>query len=155
MTGRQGKTHFTFVPLTVQPSACSPHCPPICSAGPPSPISTVNGPITGPYVPFLPLTVTLTPFSRAVASMPFTRKMPSAEPAAQPGGSAVVGAAHQDRRKLATEPRFRPFYDETPFLPFTGRSAWQGVRELVPTAAGLGILLAAVVRYFHGSWFGG
>ncbi|TMB49863.1 MAG: DNA-3-methyladenine glycosylase, partial [Deltaproteobacteria bacterium] len=57
---------------------------------PPSPISTVNGPITGPYVPFLPLTVTLTPFSRAVASMPFTRKMPSAEPAAQPGGSAVV-----------------------------------------------------------------
>ena len=68
---------------------------------------------------------------------------------------AVVGAAHQDRRKLATDPRFRRFYDETPFLPFTGRSAWQGVRELVPTAAGLGILLAAIVRYFHGSWFGG
>ena len=68
---------------------------------------------------------------------------------------AVVGAAHQDRRKLATDPRFRRFYDETPFLPFTGRSAVQGVRELVPTAAGLGILLAAIVRYFHGSWFGG
>jgi len=68
---------------------------------------------------------------------------------------ALIGTAHQDRRKLATDPKFRQFYEATPFLPFTGWSALQGLRELVPTAAAVGILLAAIVRYFHASWFGG
>ena len=40
-------------------------------------------------------------------------------------------------------------------LLFVGLSVPGHIYELVPTAAGLGILLAAIVRYFHGSWFGG
>src|SRR5206468_4225825 len=37
---------------------------------------------------------------------------------------ALVGAWHQDRRKLALGvPGFRAFYQATPFLPFTGRDA--------------------------------
>jgi len=68
---------------------------------------------------------------------------------------ALIGAAHQDRRKLATDPRFRGFYEATPFVPFTGSAALQGIRELLPAAAGIGILVTVVVRYFHTSWFGG
>jgi len=67
---------------------------------------------------------------------------------------ALIGAVHQDRRKLVTEPAFRRFYDETHFFPFTGGAVLRGFRELLP-AAGVGIVLTAVVRYFHGSWFGG
>jgi uncharacterized membrane protein len=68
---------------------------------------------------------------------------------------SLVGAAHQDRRKLVTNPEYRTFVEATPFIPFTGRSALQGCRALLPTAALVGIALTAVVRYFHGSWFGG
>jgi len=69
---------------------------------------------------------------------------------------SLIGAAHQDRRKLATDPaRYRPFYEGTPFLPFTGRATLQGVRELFPVVAPLGIVVAVVVRHFHASWFGG
>jgi len=69
---------------------------------------------------------------------------------------SVIGAVHQDRRKLATEPdRFRPFYEGTPFFPFTGRATLQGLRELFPVVAPVGIAVAIVVRHFHGSWFGG
>ena len=68
---------------------------------------------------------------------------------------ALVGSAHQDRRMLASRPGFREFYDSTPFIPFTGPNGLRGVRELIPTVAGLGILTAIAVRYFHGSLFGG
>ena len=68
---------------------------------------------------------------------------------------ALIGAAHQDRRKLATDPKFRAFYDATPFLPFTSATALQGVRELLPVAAVIGVALTVVVRWFHTSWFGG
>ena len=65
-------------------------------------------------------------------------------------------AAHQDRRKLATEPaRFRPFYEATPFFPFTGHATLQGLRELLPVVAPVGIAVAVVVRHFHAPWFGG
>jgi uncharacterized membrane protein len=68
----------------------------------------------------------------------------------------LVGAAHQDRRKLVTDAgKFRDFYEATPFLPFTGRSSLRGIRELLPTVAGLGIAVAVVVRHFHAAWFGG
>jgi uncharacterized membrane protein len=68
----------------------------------------------------------------------------------------LVGCWHQDRRKLALEtPGFRQFYEATPFFPFTGRGSGQGMREMMPAVAGLGIALAVVVRYFHPSWFGG
>jgi uncharacterized membrane protein len=69
---------------------------------------------------------------------------------------AVVGAMHQDRRKLSTDgARYRAFYEATPFLPFTGRATWQGIREVLPTVAPVGVALTVVVRWFHGSWFGG
>jgi uncharacterized membrane protein len=69
---------------------------------------------------------------------------------------ALIGAAHQDQRKLVTGPAgYRDFYDHTPFLPFTGRDTLAGLRELSPIAVVAGILLATTIRYFHASWFGG
>ena len=69
---------------------------------------------------------------------------------------ALIGAAHQDQRKLVVgPPGYREFYERTPFLPFTGRETLAGLRELSPIAVGGGILLAAAIRYFHSSWFGG
>jgi uncharacterized membrane protein len=69
---------------------------------------------------------------------------------------ALVGAAHQDQRKLATGPAgYRAFYDHTPFFPFTGRETLKGLRELSPLAVAGGLLLTLTVRYFHSTWFGG
>jgi uncharacterized membrane protein len=69
---------------------------------------------------------------------------------------ALIGAAHQDRRKLATGPAgYREFYEHTPFLPFTGRDTLAGLRELSPIAVVVGIALTAGIRYFHSAWFGG
>lgn len=70
-------------------------------------------------------------------------------------GFALIGAAHQDRRKLATDPGFRRFYEATPFLPFTGPKTLEGVQELLPAVASTGIVAMIVVRYFHATWFGG
>jgi uncharacterized membrane protein len=68
---------------------------------------------------------------------------------------ALIGSAHQDRRKLASgDERFRRFYEATPFFPFTGRAAPSGLGGLIPAAA-VGVAAACVVRYFHASWFGG
>ena len=68
----------------------------------------------------------------------------------------LLGAWHQDRRKLALGvPGFRAFYEATPFLPFTGRETLRGVRELSPAVVATGIAAAALVRWFHPSWFGG
>ena len=69
---------------------------------------------------------------------------------------ALLGAAHQDQRKLVVgPPGYRDFYTHTPFLPFTGRDTLSGLRELSPIAVAGGILLALAIRYFHSSWFGG
>ena len=67
----------------------------------------------------------------------------------------LIGAWHQDQRKLVTNPGFPAFYAATPFIPFTGRDTLQGLRELPPLVVVAGIGLAIVVRYFHPSWFGG
>jgi uncharacterized membrane protein len=67
----------------------------------------------------------------------------------------LVGCWHQDQRKLATlGDGFRPFYEQTPFLPFTGPGAIRGLMEQ-PVAAVLGALATGVIRYFHQGWFGG
>ncbi|HTO05591.1 MAG TPA: NnrU family protein [Myxococcota bacterium] len=69
---------------------------------------------------------------------------------------ALLGAAHQDRRKIATGPEgYAAFVRATPFVPFTGRETLRGLRELAPLALVAGIGAALVVRYFHASWFGG
>lgn len=67
---------------------------------------------------------------------------------------ALVGCAHQDRRKLATDGEgFRSFHDQTPFLPFTGRETLRGLAEM-PLALALGVGLTVLLRSFHGAWFG-
>ena len=67
----------------------------------------------------------------------------------------VVGAWHQDARKLATNvPGYREFCAAAPFIPFTGAETLRGLGEVVPAAA-IGIAATVVVRYFHASWFGG
>lgn len=69
---------------------------------------------------------------------------------------ALVGAAHQDQRKLAVgPPGYRDFYTHTPFFPFTGRDTFKGLRELSPIALIGGVATTALVLYFHSSWFGG
>ena len=69
---------------------------------------------------------------------------------------ALIGAAHQDQRKLvAGPPGYREFYERTPFLPFTGRETLAGLRELSPIAVTLGVALAVAIRWFHAGWFGG
>ena len=52
---------------------------------------------------------------------------------------ALAGCWHQDRRKLASgDARFREFYEQTPFIPFSGPRTLQGLKEFSPLAAGLG-----------------
>lgn len=67
----------------------------------------------------------------------------------------LVGARHQDQRKLAQNaPGYREFVAATPFLPFTGGSALQGLREIGPAVIAIGVGATVLVRYFHPSWFG-
>lgn len=64
----------------------------------------------------------------------------------------LVGAWHQDRRKLASgDPAFRAFHDATPFFLFTGRETLRGLRELPPLALALALALALFARWLHGS----
>lgn len=64
----------------------------------------------------------------------------------------LVGAWHQDRRKLASgDAKFRTFYEATPFFLFTGRETLRGLRELPPLALALGVALALFARWLHGS----
>ncbi len=67
---------------------------------------------------------------------------------------ALVGCAHQDRRKFATEgPAYRAWHDGTPFLPFTGRETLRGLRELPPLVIPIGVALATGLRLLHGPLF--
>ena len=60
---------------------------------------------------------------------------------------AVVGCWHQDRRKLAEgDERFREFYGQTPFFPFTGRQTLRGLRELSPLAVVFGVGITVLIR---------
>ena len=67
---------------------------------------------------------------------------------------ACLGCWHQDRRKLASGGEaFARFHAQTAFLPFTGAGALRGLREMrLPLALGIG--LAMLLRFFHGSLFG-
>ena len=69
---------------------------------------------------------------------------------------AVLGARHQDQRKIANGPAgYAEFVKQTPFVPFTGRDTLRGLRELSPLAVVIGVGLAFAIRWFHASWFGG
>lgn len=69
---------------------------------------------------------------------------------------ALVGCAHQDRRKLASGgDAYRAWHAETPFLPFTGRDTLRGLRELPPAAVAGGIALTVALRLLHGPLFWG
>jgi len=67
----------------------------------------------------------------------------------------LVGARHQDQRKLASGvPGYREFTEATPFLPFTGRETLRGLRELSPVAVAAGVAVTIALRLFHGTLFG-
>ena len=69
---------------------------------------------------------------------------------------ALVGGWHQDQRVLAGgNPDVRAFLAATPFLPFTGSTTLQGLKELPPAVVVVGLALTVLVRYFHAAWFGG
>ena len=67
---------------------------------------------------------------------------------------ALIGSAHQDRRKRVTlgEP-YRAWCDATPFLPFTGRETARGLREMGPLPTAIGVALAIAFRLLHGPLF--
>jgi uncharacterized membrane protein len=68
---------------------------------------------------------------------------------------AVIGAWHQDARKLhAPPPGFSAFHASTRFFPFTSADALRGLREIPPLVWATGIALAAVARWLHprGLW---
>jgi len=68
---------------------------------------------------------------------------------------SVIGAWHQDRRKLAGgEPTFAAFHAATPFWPLTGRETLRGLRELSPVAVIIGLGAALGVRLAHPWLFG-
>ena len=67
---------------------------------------------------------------------------------------ALIGCAHQDRRKLATEGEaYRAWHAGTPFLPFTGRETLRGLRELRWFAIAIGVALATGLRLLHAPLF--
>jgi uncharacterized membrane protein len=66
----------------------------------------------------------------------------------------LLGCRHQDQRKLVTAgEEFRRFHEQTPFLPFTGPGALQGLKEM-PLAIAVGSVATAILRYFHPALFG-
>lgn len=67
---------------------------------------------------------------------------------------SIVGCLHQDARKLALDDgRFRPFWEQTPFIPFTGRETALGLRELPWYGVLGGVGVTALLRYFHRALF--
>jgi uncharacterized membrane protein len=67
----------------------------------------------------------------------------------------MLGAWHQDRRKLKTgTARFGNFLAKAPFIPFTGRETLPGLRELRLPALAIGIALTVALRWLHGPLFG-
>jgi uncharacterized membrane protein len=66
---------------------------------------------------------------------------------------ALLGCAHQDARKLATQPDYRAWHADAPFLPFTGRSTLRGLREIPAWVYAVAIAATAVLRWLHGPLF--
>lgn len=72
---------------------------------------------------------------------------------------AVISAIHQDARKRATGPEpVRQFLEATSAMPFgaivSGRQSLR-LGELNVVAIGIAVALFALLRVYHGAWFGG
>jgi uncharacterized membrane protein len=69
---------------------------------------------------------------------------------------SLLGAWHQDRRKLEAGPaEFPSFYAATPFFPFTGSRTLDGLRGLSPVVLVIGVGATVALRWFHSNLFGG
>jgi len=67
---------------------------------------------------------------------------------------ALIGSAHQDRRKRVTQGEpYRAWCEATPFLPFTGGETARGVREMGLLPIAIGVALAVGFRLLHGPLF--
>jgi uncharacterized membrane protein len=66
---------------------------------------------------------------------------------------AVIGCAHQDARKRATQPGYADWIAATPFLPFAAAGALRGLRELSPVIVAAGIAVTVGLRLLHGPLF--
>ena len=67
---------------------------------------------------------------------------------------ALLGGWHQDQRRLQAPDRaYESFCRASPYLPFTGRDTFKGLRELNSVAVLLGVAVTAVLRYFHTTLF--
>jgi uncharacterized membrane protein len=62
---------------------------------------------------------------------------------------AILGCAHQDARKRATQPGYAGWIARTPFLPFAGAGALRGLRELSPAIVVAGIVTTLLLRWLH------
>lgn len=66
---------------------------------------------------------------------------------------AILGCAHQDARKRATQAGYADWIARTPFLPFAGASALRGLRELSPAIVVAGVAVTVSLRWLHGPLF--
>jgi len=67
---------------------------------------------------------------------------------------ALIGSWHQDARLVNTRgDEYRQFMQDTPFIPFSGKHTFRGLRGLGLRAVLIGIAAAGVIRYFHAAWF--
>lgn len=67
----------------------------------------------------------------------------------------LIGAIHQDGRKLVTEPeRYTAFHAETPLLPFTGRHTLRGLKEMSLVAVAIALVVTVLLRRYHTQIFG-
>jgi uncharacterized membrane protein len=66
---------------------------------------------------------------------------------------AIVGCAHQDARKRATQAGYAEWIARTPFLPFAGAGAGWGLRELSPVIVAVGVAVTVGLRLLHGPLF--
>jgi uncharacterized membrane protein len=66
----------------------------------------------------------------------------------------LIGARHQDQRKLASNPDYKRFYEATPFVPFSRPSGVLTALREQPFPIALGVAIAIALRWFHPVLFG-
>jgi uncharacterized membrane protein len=66
----------------------------------------------------------------------------------------LIGARHQDQRKLASNPDYKRFYEATPFIPFSRPAGVLAALREQPIAIAVAVALTVVIRWFHPQLFG-